>query len=228
MNATLNINSTGVKVDIQLPSICPLCNKGIKPVIIDYVQDTVTPFSTNKEITCLEVICKCPACNNMIWAEYYKLPDIGYTLINIYPTNDNIQLDIPKELNSLYPNFYRIYTQAAKAENSKLDEICGLGYRKSIEFLVKEYAIHKSPSDETAIKKESLGSTINNRIDNTQIKDLAKIASWLGNDHAHMVNKHEEFDIKSMKAFISALANFIVFEHRAEEAAKIVGSSTEH
>ena len=34
--------------------------------------------------------------------------------------------------------------------------------------------------------------------------------------------------IKGMKAFISALANFIVFEHRAAEAAEIVGNSTTH
>lgn len=41
-----------------------------------------------------------------------------------------------------------------------------MGYRKALEFLVKDYAIFLNQEDEDKIKNASLSSCINNYIDN--------------------------------------------------------------
>lgn len=42
------------------------------------------------------------------------------------------------------------------AEQYKLLEICGVGYRKAIDFLIKDYSIANHPLEIEKIKKEML------------------------------------------------------------------------
>ena len=44
-------------------------------------------------------------------------------------------------ISELSPNFCEIYNQAYIAEQTNLMQICGTGYRKSLEFLIKDYLI---------------------------------------------------------------------------------------
>ena len=57
-----------------------------------------------------------------------------------------------------------------------------MGYRKALEFLVKDYAIFLNQEDEDKIKNASLSSCINNYIDNIKIRHLSLASTWLGND----------------------------------------------
>lgn len=49
-----------------------------------------------------------------------------------------------KKIDEISPKFNEIYKQALAAEVSNLNEIAGLGYRKSLEFLIKDIAIQKN------------------------------------------------------------------------------------
>jgi len=70
-------------------------------------------------------------------------------------------------------------------------EICGVGYRKSLEFLIKDYLIGRAPEGEgqaaavEAIKKKFLGTCIKEDIEDANIKLVAQRATWLGNDETH-------------------------------------------
>lgn len=126
-----------------------------------------------------------------------------------------------KGLETLSPQFVKIYNQALAAESYKLDEIAGMGYRKSLEFLIKDFAIFKNPEDEDVIKSMPLARCINAYIEDPSIKTLVERSVWLGNDETHYVRKHESYNIADMKRFIKAATYFIAMVLIVDEAATI-------
>jgi len=102
-----------------------------------------------------------------------------------------------------------IYNQALAAEAGDLTEIVGIGLRKAVEFLIKDFAIHQKPSDEQDIKKSFLGNCIKNYIDDPNIKECATRAAWLGNDETHYLRKWVEKDISDLKLLIQLTVNWI-------------------
>jgi hypothetical protein len=123
---------------------------------------------------------------------------------------------------AMSPQFDKIYNQALAAETSNLDEIAGLGYRKAIEFLIKDFAIHENPKEEANIKKMLLSPCIKKYIDDERIRTLAERSVWIGNDEAHYIRKQENRDIRDMKAFIKATVYFIGMILITEDAESIV------
>ena len=96
-----------------------------------------------------------------------------------------------------------------------------MGYRKALEFLIKDYAIHFNQTKEDSIKNQSLAQCINTYIDNLKIKDLAEKSAWLGNDETHYVRKHPDYDINDLKTFIDTCVNYIDMELNLEKARSI-------
>lgn len=124
-------------------------------------------------------------------------------------------------ISNLSPTFVNTYNQSQFAESQGLTEICGMGYRRALEFLVKDYLIHLTPDQEDAIKGEFLGASIK-RINNDHIKVLAERSTWIGNDETHYVRKHEDFDYTDLKRFIMAMVRYIDSELAFEEALSIL------
>ena len=115
----------------------------------------------------------------------------------------------PDEIGEISKDFLKIYKQAEGAEDSRFDEICGPGYRKALEYLIKDYCIQKNPDDSEAIKKSFLGNVIDSYISDPQIKNNAKRAAWLGNDETHFERKWNDKDIDDLKTLIQLTVNFI-------------------
>ena len=177
----------------------------------------------------------CPHCetatnNNEIQASCYLIeylvdnPGSGYQAhtvdqISVYPYPQS-QESFSDNILILSNKFIDIYNQALKAENMALTEICGMGYRKALEFLIKDYAIKFNNSDTDKIIKMQLSQVIDNYIDNRRIKSLAKASSWLGNDETHYQRKHEDYNLQHLKSFIHAVVAFIDSDlevYKAEE-----------
>lgn len=112
-------------------------------------------------------------------------------------------------IEKISPKFIEIYHQSEIAENTGLIEICGMGYRKALEFLVKDYAIAFNPDNESEIRNSNLSPCISNFIDNKRIKSLAMASAWIGNDETHYTRKHEDYDVGHLKLFISAVVSHI-------------------
>ncbi len=111
------------------------------------------------------------------------------------------------------------------AESEGLDQIAGVGYRKSLEFLVKDYAIRYFPNETDKIKKMLLGPVIKEYLaEFKKLQNLATAASWIGNDETHYVRRHDNQDIQSMKRFIRAAAQYIAAEFDAEDADEFTSS----
>jgi hypothetical protein len=128
--------------------------------------------------------------------------------------------------------FIKIYNQALEAECYRLNLICGTGYRKAFEYLIKDYAVYiinevkrrsfekcfnvKLPpfislideDEKMRILEMPLAKVIREYIDDNYIKELAKRAVWLGNDETHIVRKWE-FDLSGLKNLIDLTVEFI-------------------
>ncbi|WP_243349019.1 DUF4145 domain-containing protein [Parabacteroides sp. FAFU027] len=189
------------------PNHCPFCHQVITP---NYLYGHLN-YDT------LEVILICPnnVCNKS-FIGYYDEINIPYN--RYYQYNNQTSLGNLKEkefsetINSISTNFTLIYNQSLAAEQYQLIEICGVGYRKALEFLIKEYLIQKNKSEQEKIEKKLLGSCINEYVDDVRIKKVAKRAVWLGNDETHYIRKWEGKDLSDLKKLIDLTVHWIEME----------------
>jgi hypothetical protein len=114
----------------------------------------------------------------------------------------------------LSPSFCDIYDQAAQAEAYYLYDICGIGYGKGLEFLVKDLAKSLHPTDSEAIERTPLGQCIQRYIDEPLIRDSAQLGAWLRNDEAHYKRRYENKDAKDLRELIGITVALV------EEAAR--------
>jgi len=164
--------------------------------------------------TTLEFVYRCPRhkCGRLFIAGYRRPRGISRTVFEHQwsaPT-DYQAATLPPEVIEVSPQFKVIYGQAAKADAWKLDQIAGPGYRKALEFLVKDYCIREKPADAVAIRAELLGKTITNRVTDPSVKACATRAAWLGNDETHYERRWEEKDIADLKTLIQLTMNWVV------------------
>lgn len=202
------ISSKTSYLEFEEENCCPICKFKISPTFIDASLNSGTKAS---------VFNHCRSCHNSFISNY-SIKKTGKTtsstdyyeakLISSEPCKFEKHI-FDDNIISLSPQFDKIYNQALAAETSGLDEIAGLGYRKSLEFLVKDFAIHQHPDDEEDIKKLMLSPCIKKYIDNPQIKMLVERSAWIGNDEAHYIRKQTDRDVNDMKAFIKATVYFI-------------------
>ena len=189
----------------SIPDTCPLCHHGIYPKLIG--TNAIKKGSHMGDI--LQILLRCPRqeCQKAFIATYWQGRDLrgalekNFSLRNTSPYSSK-EPAIPEEVKKLSGNFVEIYSQAHTAEHYGLNQIAGVGYRKSLEFLVKDYCISKNPNKEQEIKAKFLGTCVKDFVDDANIKECAKRAAWLGNDESHYVRKWEDKEIKDLKILL--------------------------
>lgn len=205
-------------ITLPVHPICPLCHTGNDPIIIDGFYHILPSYQGARIITA-HAICLCSVCER-----FFVMPYAGQEVSSLFPQapfpGHAEQPLFDKSIKQLSPAFCEIFSQAAEAEAQGLSDICGLGYRKALEFLVKDYVKHLHPEDGDPIESEPLSATIK-RIDDRRIKTLAQRAAWLGNDETHYVRHHLDRDVSDMKTFIDAMLHFIASELSFEDALSI-------
>lgn len=180
---------------LSFPDYCTLCHSKVMP---SFVAATLCKDHT-------EVIFQCTnsQCLRTFIAQYQAPPKTGaYVLRKTVGPHNPTEEKFDKRVSELSPVFVQIYNQALASEALNLDQLTGIGLRKALEFLVKDFAISEKPSAADDIRKSPLGTCINNYIDQTNIKECAKRAVWLGNDATHYVRKWEDKDIEDLKVLI--------------------------
>ncbi|MFJ7890419.1 DUF4145 domain-containing protein [Lysinibacillus xylanilyticus] len=129
-------------------------------------------------------------------------------VVRVIPAS-KVDLNVEVEIQKISPNFYSIYEQSFNAENQGLSQICGMGYRKALEFLIKDYVIFLNYDqvdfNEQKILAKNLGAIINQDISSQRIKDMASRATWLGNDETHYLRKWENKDVQDLRNIIQVV-----------------------
>ena len=203
-------------IEVDEIDFCPMCHSGGHPhfeggYIINNYESTSGVH--------LFVILYCTICKKHFIAKYFGTAG-NFKLEYSFPTNQQpIMFD--DVINNISPQFAVIYNQAKQAEDMGLNELVGIGYRKSLEFLVKDYLIQVQHENENEIKSLMLGTCINKITDN-KIQTLAKGATWLGNDETHYEKRHPNYGVDYIKLFIKTLVEFIVGENAFKEAQNLI------
>lgn len=206
---------------IEPPTMCPHCSVAVRPI---YLYSYLAEISDDGH-GFLYALFSCPHCKEVFLAIYlYSDRKNEDAYLGVLP-NSKFKASFPDIIKAISPDFVKIYNQAYMAEQSELTEICGMGYRKALEFLVKDYAIYKNPDDSNKISSMSLAQCINDYIQPSMVKNLAKASAWIGNDETHYQRKHPEVSFKELKAYIDALVSFINMEANCELAEGFINSS---
>ena len=162
--------------------------------------------------------CTNPTCRNMFITQFSTVGVRKPVFTKILPTALPEKRTFSNIISELSPNFCEIYNQAYIAEHTNLMQICGTGYRKSLEFLIKDYLISTLPEDQhEAIKNKFLNNCIRDNISNINIKTVASRAVWLGNDETHYTRKWEDKDINDLKSIIELTLHWIESEIRTQK-----------
>lgn len=210
-----------IEQETELPNYCPICNEKMKPTDIYACFYYINKLEDYRAY----VFYQCFACNDVFGVRYEQEPgsskhDLHFIQKSIFPIASMVE-PFTNEIQSYFPDFFKIYNQAYKAEQAGLNEICGLGYRKALESLVKEYVITKNLNDKDKIMNMNLSKCISEYIEDDKIKQLASASAWIGNDEAHIMKKHLDRDYNDLKKFIKAIVYYISMELTVEDAASI-------
>ena len=203
INSSFDLNgaaSGNIVLDTDKNVECPFCHIGIEtqPICCLYVEGGVG----------VQVFLKCKRCRYAFIGYTIKGGNGYYRIVELSKGNRKA-VEIEKDITELSPTFAQIYTEADIAEQEKLMQICGVGYRKALEFLIKDYLIKKYPNLKEKIEKEWLGDCISEYIEDARVKSIAQRATWLGNDETHYIRKWIDKDLKDLKTLIRITSNFI-------------------
>lgn len=219
----LNINFSqyghSIYRKIDVPNVCPHCASIMQP-------NYHTAHYNDAKESIFGVLLRCTSnnCNKFFALEYNdKGNSSDICKYKEYSYRPPIKVELPDNIEKVSSTFEEIYSQATKAESEKLDQIAGVGYRKSLEFLIKDYAIRNNPKDEEKIKNKMLGAVISEYLnDFPKLQNLAKAATWIGNDETHYVRRHDDKDIRDMKQFIKSASQFIAADYDADVAEEFI------
>ncbi len=210
-------NDESVLQDVNgIPDACPACGKGISPLFCyQHGVDTWRAYDGF-----LQIVFRCPRkeCQRLFIAVYGTEKAFAGTNLILRRTllMDFMEFEkFPESVTSISSQFEAIYNQSKIAEDNGLHLIAGPGYRKALEFLVKDYLIRTDPEHEDQIKKEQLGTAIK-RITEKRIEACASRAAWLGNDETHYVRKWEDKDLQDLKNLIKMVVDWIDLIERSD------------
>ena len=228
-------------INFEIFDKCPICGKKISPkfkyACFSPFIDSLNPIELAKNSK-VNALYECPDCHNGILIFYnpsfktffsdfqnedvidkwnkFNIESIFPTAIAQFPYNDIIS--------KVSSRFKDIYVQSLQAKLDGKNELIGIGYRKSIEFLIKDYLLYINHEKSDKIPNLPLGECIK-LIDSSKIQTLAKASTWLGNDETHYVRKHTDKDICDLEKFLDALVYYLTYELTVDEASSFINKS---
>ncbi len=197
--------SNGRIID-NFPKECPYCHNLIKPVFL-------SSHEINRQSMEAIMICPNDDCSRAFIAYYtIYLNNKDTTFTGRTSIGTLVSKSFSESIKVISPQFVIIYNQAYASEQQGLFEICGVGYRKALEFLIKDYTISKNEEAKEKIEKAPLAEVIKKYVDDSKIKSVATRAVWLGNDETHYLRKWEGRDLQDLKRLIDLTVHWIEME----------------
>lgn len=192
------------------PEKCPHCGKDLSVEVLTTIQSPTNSWEY------ASILC-CKFCGKFSYIDVLKPPSTQFCRkSNFYP--QKAIFDLPEGIEEYYPKFVDIYMQSLNAEALNLKDICGMGFRKALKILVRQYVFDKNPNDIEKFKSYSLSNLIDT-IKNPTIKELSTKLRRLGNDQTHTgYLKNPDYGVDDIKSFLKALCYYILMEKKYETA----------
>ena len=139
MKSYIQCSTNSEKIGLEYPNRCPICGDSIMPRMVQNFQ--------NLKINIYSFLFECPSCGKGFLGHYESINELEtyrnykYNLLKCIGTFPRVPQErkFDDSLKSISPNFCKIYNEALFAETYGLNEIAGIGYRKALEFLIKEH-----------------------------------------------------------------------------------------
>lgn len=203
----IQIQCDNNKIELEdLPSNCPNCHKSITP------NPLFGHYCEINDETEIFLFCPDKNCKKSFIAYYYYIGENRYNFTGRTSKGTLIGRNFSDSIKETSIDFIKIYNQSYEAEQQDLKEICGVGYRKSLEFLIKDYAISNNLEKQKLIEKSPLSQCITNFISDSRIQSVAKRASWIGNDETHYIRIWEGKNLIDLKKLIDLTIHWIEME----------------
>jgi hypothetical protein len=217
----LALHTKDFKVN-KIQDFCPLCHSSIKPV---YRYAWVDKRGLQAVFECPNENCK------KLFISYYRISttDERSTLETeyYYSSSEPIRVKgkaFSETITKISAQFCEVYNEAQIAEQRRLRNICSAGYRRALEFLIKDYLIHEKKDEKEEIENKSLFDCIEQYVDDSRIKECAKMAAWLSDGETHYYRKWGDKDLNDLRVIIDLTVNWIESENLAK---KIIEEETE-
>ncbi len=170
---------------VEFASTCPICGVALIPK----VTAAISLSDIDEEYTKAFLLNYCSQCDECFISRHiYDIEEGVFSFDSSSPIKHTNQY-FSENIQKMSPDFVEIYNDSLNAEKLGLLSICGMGYRKSLEFLIKDYAVSLAPSEKDKISKASLSECIKTYINDERLKTLALASAWIGNDETHYVKK---------------------------------------
>lgn len=220
------INSS-VSRPVTIDDICPNCKKPTNPHLVNSSY-----FPLGEEKTSLVLTFRCLGCKHFWTEEFiatrhrinshtdkYEIEHLKVTpsLPSDIPISDDVEL--------VSPIGKQIYVQALKAEHEQLDHIAGIGYRKALEFFVKDFSIVTNPDDEDKIIKMPLKQVIEKYIKDDDLKTFALASAYIGNDEGHYYRNNPDKDFSHLKNYLHGVIHYMEMKLNFLDAQELVNRS---
>lgn len=106
---------------------------------------------------------------------------------------------------------------SSQAEYNQNFELAAIGFRSSLEILVKDYAIQELGEPAETVAKQSLCNAIATYLQQADLVNTADVVRILGNDYTHYKRKYPEHDFvllkKYMEIFLSQIEVKYMIKH---------------
>lgn len=192
-----------------IPEVCPVCGKGTA------LNLQFTNSGPNGVIYVFR--CSHRDCQSI----FAYLFDKDTKKVSSLPANNRFE-GIPSEVFDVSPTFKEIYFEASSSDQLNYHHLDGMGYRRALEFLVKDYLVYFGIEANTESAYHLSFSSAINKLDNDNLKHLAKASSWLGNDQTHTEIKWNDYTVEDLKSFIKAFSAFILFRINSKKANDLI------
>jgi len=195
ISAELKNNVNKLEVPANKPLYCPLCSMPQSGMIKEGKH-----FSRGNDLFYVTFLYECSVCHNTYLTIYdvdcnNKKAEFKAFHPSISPSYSNDMLSKISE------RFIDMYNQALTCENSNHIELAAIGYRSSLEYLIKDYAINELNEDKKTVGRMSLFDATSRFLDPESVKS-ADVIRILGNDYTHFERKYPEYDFEILKAYM--------------------------
>ena len=191
------------KVDTP-PDRCPQCHTAVHPKLL-------TPhLSNDKSEVYLTYLCTSRRCLRPFIATYRRTSFHGndYALRSTAPRT-KARSSFPDSITAVSPTFCEIYGQVETASSDGLDQLVGIGLRKALEFLIKDFSKSEHPNAVEKIQSMPLAKCIDTYVSDQNVLQCAKRAAWLGNDETHYIRKWSDKDVSDLYLLVRLTVNWI-------------------
>ncbi|HFI0055289.1 TPA: hypothetical protein ACGORU_001629 [Streptococcus suis] len=219
--------TSSVSRPVTIDDICPNCKKPTNPHLVNSSY-----FPLGEENTSLVLTFRCLGCKHFwteefiatrhqinSYTEKYEIEHLKVTpsLPSDIPISDDVEL--------VSPIGKQIYVQALKAEHEQLDHIAGIGYRKALEFFVKDFSIVTNSDDEDKIIKMPLKQVIEKYIKDDDLKTFALASAYIGNDEGHYYRNNPDKDFSHLKNYLHGVIHYMEMKLNFLDAQELVNRS---